>query len=321
MNKLSEVLEVLKSQRECLIFPHIMPDGDTIGSCLALHRFLIDKGHKAYIVLEDVIPFDIMGFIHETIYTMDAFMALKINPDVVFCIDFSDLERLGEKRATLMANRLSICLDHHKTNTFFADLNVVDYQASATGEIIFELIKLSGTPFTKAYAEPLYVALSTDTGSFKYSNTTARTHFIASQLYETGIDAAEINRTLYQNTPFHRLRLHADAMNHLELFHKNTCALIHVSLEMLDHCHALPQDSDGLVELIRDIKGVELVVFLKEIEPQIIKISMRSKKVIDVSAIATNFNGGGHKHAAGFTLNMSLKEALNKVRILIEALQ
>jgi phosphoesterase RecJ-like protein len=298
-----------------------MPDGDTIGSCLALYRFLVDEGHEAYIVLDDVIPFDVAGFIHEPIYSVADYDVLKVEANLVFCIDFSDLERLGEKRIPLMANLQTINLDHHKTNTYYATINVVDTHASATGEIIFDLIQLSGLPLKKEYAEPIYVAISTDTGSFKYSNTTGRTHSVISKLYETGIEVADINRTLYQNTPFHRLRLHAEAMNHLELYHHNSCALIYVSLEMLDLCHALPQDSDGLVEAIRDIRGMELVVFLKEIEPQIIKVSMRSKKTIDVSAIALGFNGGGHKHAAGFTLNMSLAEALNKVRILVGNLQ
>lgn len=316
-NSLEEILDQLSSRRVCFILPHTMPDGDTIGSCLALNRFLNDLGHDATIILDEAIPLELRGLMLEELKTSEEVLSTGKTADLVFCIDFSAVDRLGQSRLALLEKGLTINLDHHKTNHYFCDINVVDTAASATGELIFDLIQLSGVGLKPTYAEPLYAAISSDTGSFKYSNTTAKTHKIIASLLETGFDAGEINRMLYQSTRFQKLKLHAEVMKQMELIHFNQYALVYVSQDMLRSCDADMMDSDGIVESVRDISEIEWVVLLKEIDTQTIKVSMRSKRVIDVAEIANAFSGGGHKHAAGFTLNMSLQDGLKTVRRLM----
>ncbi len=298
----------LSNTHSVVILPHTMPDGDTIGSCVALFLGLKQLGKEAYIVLDDTLPKDI-AFLNENILSLEAFAALGVEPDTCMSVDLSDLNRLAQ-RQFLTENKVLWNIDHHVTNLGFGDVKVVDIEASSTGEIIFALLKHWGVQLTQDMAEALYVAISSDTGSFKYANTTPRTHRIVAELLEVGIRRDWISLNLYHSEPPSKLKLHAMSLSQLHIYPSGHVARAFVTLEMLEMTNAHMTESDGLVERIRDIEHIDTVLLIKEISPQEIKISMRSIGDVDVSKIALAYGGGGHKNAAGFSLACTLEEAL-----------
>jgi phosphoesterase RecJ-like protein len=224
----------------------------------------------------------------------------------------SDNERLRERQ--FLAEKTTLWnIDHHKTNTRFGDLMLIDTLASSTGEIIFQLLKAWEVTFTSEIAEALYVAIVTDTGSFKYQNTTSNTHRIVAELYDIGLDTEKIARSLFHNEPQSKIKLHAACMQDLSFYQDGKVAMAVVSKQLLTAHHASMLETDGLVEKIRDIRGVEMVILLKELNDMETKISMRSIGAVDVSYFAQKFSGGGHKNAAGFSIKDTLKNALDLV--------
>lgn len=303
---------ILNKFNAIAILPHTMPDGDTIGSSVALFLGLKQLGHKAYIIIDDQIPDEIKCISDGHITSVDEAKNTGLTFDLCISVDMSDNERLRERQ--FFADTAELWnIDHHQTNTYFGDLTLVDTTASATGEIIFGLLHAWGVTLTSEIAEALYVAIVTDTGSFKYQNTTATTHRIVADLLEVGIDTEKISRSLYHNEPQSKIQLHAVCMQDLAFYQNGKVAVAVVSQALLKAHSANMLETDGLVEKIRDIRGVEMVVLLKEINDSEIKISMRSIGAVDVSSVAQSFGGGGHKNAAGFSVKGSLQLAIDTV--------
>ncbi|MBB6216524.1 phosphoesterase RecJ-like protein [Anaerosolibacter carboniphilus] len=303
-------VEAIEKGEHILILPHILPDGDTIGSSLALFLAFKKMGKDPWILLTDDIPYNlrflpVRYIIRET---------SKIpTPDIVISIDCSDLDRLGTRSQYIHNANRSINIDHHITNTLFADLNIVEPEAAATGEIIYSLIEAMGMDMDSEIATCLYTAISTDTGSFKYSNTTSRTHEIAADLLRNGIVLNDITTEVYQNKPSYQVKLLSAVLSTLEFHYEGQLAVLHVTEDMLNNTGAIPADTDGLIEYARDIKGVEVGILLKELNPGEIKVGLRSKYQIDVSKIAGEFGGGGHSKASGCTIYGSIEDAKNKL--------
>ncbi len=298
------------AEQPLIILPHISPDGDTIGSSIALYYALQQLNITAYVIIDDKLPDDFSYIARDTVLTSEQFAKLKINYQTAVCVDMSDINRLG-KRIPLLSDKYVINIDHHRTNTKFGDIRCIDSNAAAVGEIIYKLLVEIGVELTAEIAEALYIAIVTDTGNFKYSNTTPNTLRIAADLLEIPFDRMRAITKLYHSIPRPKVALHAAATEQTRFYADGKIALCTVSCADLARYDALSEYTEGLVETIRDIAGVEVVIFLKERAAQSVKVSMRSVDEPDVSQIAFDHNGGGHKNAAGFSLDFSFTEAIN----------
>lgn len=301
---MKRIKEFIQSNDEFIILPHKSPDGDTIGSSVALKRALENNGKKGYIVLNDDIPLN-LRFLDTQKYSLESFNQIDQNAKVVITIDSSDTTRLDERKA-LMKDREVLNIDHHITNTKYGDINHVK-EASSVGEIIYELLIGIDYKIDKDIANAIYVAISTDTGSFKYSNTTKNTFRIASELREK-LDFELITQELYQKVLLDDVLLKNKVLSTLKIY-KEKIGLVFLTNQMLEALALEEADTDGIVEEVRNINGVEVAVFIKEENEEHFKVSLRSKKNFDVSALALEFNGGGHPKAAG----CSMKGPLNQV--------
>ncbi|SHJ67319.1 phosphoesterase RecJ domain-containing protein [Caminicella sporogenes DSM 14501] len=305
-------LELFEGRKNIIILPHILPDGDTIGSSIALFYALKKLEKRVYIILNDKLPSNLKFLnANSKIITTEDFEKLSIKPDLIITVDSSDTDRLGDRAYLLDLCSEVLNIDHHSTNTNYGKYNLVNSKAAACGEIIYELLKKLKIYIDKNIATALYVALSTDTGSFKYSNTTPLTLRIAADLIEKGIDFSFINTELYQNKPINKIKLLSDVLNSLELHFDGKLAVIYVTNDMLKKNKIDISDTDGIIEYARDIEGVNIAVLLKEFSDNTIKVSLRSKYDFDVSIIAKKFGGGGHKKAAGCTIYDTIDNAKN----------
>ncbi len=308
IKKIAQAL--INAEQPMIILPHVSPDGDTIGSSVALYLALQQLSKEVYIVLDDKLPSDFGYIASDIVLTSEQFKIQKIAYKTAICVDMSDVERLGERKPLINSVYL-MNIDHHRTNTEFGDVQCVDASAAATGEIIFKILKELNVTVTAAMAEALYIAIITDTGNFKYSNTTATTLRIAAELLEIPFDRMRAINKIYHSIPRQKVALHANATEKTKFYNNGKIAVCTVSCADLLAYNALEEYTEGLVETIRDIDGVEVVIFLKERSCQLVKVSMRSVSEPDVSVIAFEHKGGGHKNAAGFSLNLSFSEALD----------
>jgi Exopolyphosphatase-related proteins len=283
-----------------------MMDGDTLGSSIALCAALRQIGKEAYVLIEDDIPSYLL-FLEKGYCTHD--QSILAEPDISMSVDCSDIERFIQRKDKFLTGKSSICLDHHRTNNFFADLNYIDEFAGATGEIVYDLLKIMGIQIDIEMAEAIYTAIATDTGNFQYTNTTKTTHLIVADLFEIGIDLEKISVEVYQNIRHEKLKIMNAVIGTIEMLYNGKADIAYVTQEMLEKTGALMEETEGIIETLRNISGVEISAFLKENKPDEIKVGLRSKTYGDVSVIAQSFGGGGHMKAAGCTLRTSLSEA------------
>lgn len=289
-----------------LIYTHVLMDGDTLGSAVALCKALRYLEKTAYILIEDPIP-EYLSFLDSDLCTYDC--TIISEPDLSIALDCTDLDRFEKRREKFLQGKIKICIDHHHTNGYFADFNYVDEHSASTGELIYKLLKLMKIPVDKQMAEALYVAITTDTGNFQYSNTTAESHKTAAKLFEIGIDLGKISVELYQNVRPEKLKLTGEILKTLEMFCDGKVALAFVTQRVLIETNSTIEESEGIVETLRSIRGVEISVFMKEVSEREIKIGMRAKSYANVAGITQKFGGGGHIKAAGCTINATLEEA------------
>lgn len=308
---LNQLAEIIKSRSNIAILPHVNPDGDCIGSSFALQLALQKLQKDSIVIVEEDIP---------QVYSFLAGKYAKLNEipsglvfDTVICLDCGDERRLNDRLYLFESAQTTVNVDHHISNTKFAQFNYVDTYSSATGEIIYDLLSILGVTIDKDIAANLYVAISTDTGGFRYGNTTSRTHHIAAAFLDTGIDIAEINRRIFDTVSMARLKLVAQAINNIEFYEDGKIALIALSYELIQKMGITDEEGDGLSSLPRTIEGVEVGLLLKEKAPGEVKVSFRSNQYVDVSKVAASFGGGGHKRASGCTLNMDMMAAKKQI--------
>ncbi|KUO71195.1 MAG: hypothetical protein APF77_05940 [Clostridia bacterium BRH_c25] len=304
-----KIISKIKESNKIAIMSHIMPDGDNVGSSLALYNALRKSGKDVRLILDDDIP-KVYRFLKssdkaERPGQFESF-------DVVIALDCGDAERLGKSRLYL-DNNFVINIDHHISNDEFGNLNMVDTNASATGEIIYHIIKILGIDMDKEISECLYTAIVTDTGQFQYSNTTSITHQIAGDLINSGVNVSLMFERIYQNSSKEKIVLMKTALNSLEFYNNDSISCVNLTLEQMKNSNAMEEDSDGIINLARDIEGVEVAIFLKELQTGKIKVGLRSKKVVDVAAVAGRFGGGGHVRAAGCILYGTVAEVKEKI--------
>ncbi len=296
-------IEKIKASENIYIASHVQPDGDNIGSILALGMALKKIKEKVFILKSDDIPSDFLflpniNIIHD--YDHDE------NIDLLITLDTSDENRLGKNKVLLEKAKTVINIDHHISNNNFGHINIVDSYAAATGELVYKLLDRLKISIDKEIASCLYTAISSDTGSFMYDNTTAETHEIAAKLIEFGIDKSNININLYQNRSIERTMLFIKALESLNLYFENKVAIVKVTQSMVEESNAKMEDTEGIVSFLREMAPVEVATILKEFDKEEIKVSMRSKRYVDVSSICADFGGGGHTRAAGCTINSSI---------------
>ena len=298
-----------------IVLPHIHPDGDTIGSCIALNRFFKTLGLESYVVNNETLPVSLRFLNTEDFIASEAFNNLgwATGSYAVMVVDGSDIDRVADRRDIFNGGAVKLNIDHHVTNEIFADFTWIDHEASSTGELVYELILSNGGVIDMETAEALYVAITTDTGSFKYDNTSPKTHRVVANLLETGFDAQKAIVEVYQNKDLDQVKLMQIALNHLELHNSGKIGLTYICLEDVEKAQIVNYDTDGICESIRDIAGLEVAVFLRETKPEIFKVSTRSKHDFDVAQFSLKYDGGGHKKAAGFTMKMGLKQACDEL--------
>lgn len=312
MNKIiladiKEAIDLIKESENIFIASHVNPDGDNLGSSLALALALKKANKKVSVLKSDIIP-DTFKFL-PGIDTISSFDNNCEGIDLFIAVDCGDEERLGDNKCLLVEANNVINIDHHISNTNFGDINIIDSDAAATGELIYYLIKEMGIEIDKDIATNIYSAISTDTGSFKYESVSSNTHRIIADLLDTGIDKADINIKLYENMSLTRMKLFIKAMTTLEILSQGKIVILNITQEMLRETGANMEDSEGIIAFIKKLDTIEVACILKELRENEIKVSLRTKKYADASLICEKFNGGGHKKAAGCTIYNDIDKA------------
>lgn len=315
---MQKIADILNESQTMYIFPHMVADGDAMGSCASLCGIMRKMGKTADIVMEDDIP-DNLTFLNKD-YVIYADKDTKLpKRDLCIALDCSNVDRFPKREHLFFgAAEKTACIDHHVTKSNFADINLVDPYAAATCELMYELYDFMNIELDVEAGEALYTGIVTDTGNFQYTNTTKKTHIIAAELIELGIDKKNINITLYQSERMEKLKLHAMILNNMEIFCEGRVAMAYVTLDMYKEAGAKTSESDGINATLRDIKGVEVAVFLREMSEHEIKVGFRSKNYVDVSDICVRFGGGGHKHAAGCAVLKTMEETLPIIKAKVE---
>lgn len=316
--QLHQIITKMQESSSIAILPHVSADGDAIGSSIALALALKQLDKDVHVYLAEEIPWYyrfLPGQEMASVYTGEA-----ADFEYVIALDCGDLQRLG-KRETLFHNAQATAnIDHHPTNTLFAEWNHVLPTASSVGEMIYQVLGRLGVALTAEISTCLYVAVATDTGGFRYSNTTSVTHAVAGDLIQHGVQVAEVSQKLFETTTLQKIRMTAAALQRLEIHHEGRTAVLSIPRQLMAEAGAREEDTDGLVNMARSIVGVEVAVVVRETEKGDIKVNLRSKSYVDVSAIAQSHGGGGHKRAAGCTMDEGLDTVKNIILSDIEGM-
>lgn len=292
---------LLKSKDNILILTHRNPDGDTLGSGFALLRALNNMGKRARLINSDPIP-EKFAYLYEGI-NEDSF-----DEEFIISVDVAERKLLGSL-CDEYADRVDLSVDHHESSRFFAKETYCESDSASCCEMIYLLIKAMGTPVTKEIADCIYTGMSTDTGCFKYSNVTPRTHEIAARLIEAGADYSRINVRMFDTKSMGDFMLQKMCLDTLEVYGEGRVAVITVTKDMLSQCGVDKSALDAIKPMTRQIEGVEIGITLKEEADGKVGISVRTGESYDAAAICAHFGGGGHMRAAGCEIKGTVEEA------------
>ncbi len=308
---LQAIVAALKGSGSTAILPHVHPEGDTLGSALGCHLTLKALGKEVATFNPDPVPKNL-----RTLPGAAEVIRADRLPrpfDCYLVVDATDPSRVGGLLSEVPAGSLVINIDHHISNTHFGTYNWVDPEAAATGEMIYHLIEEMGIPLSREVATNLYVAILTDTGSFHYANTTARTLRVAAALIETGVVPQDVATMLFDQREVEELRFLGTLLTRLQLSSDGTMAWIEVTRETLERERVSRDALEDLINYPRSVGGVEVAFLFKEEDGAGVRVSLRSKGQVDVAAVAKAFQGGGHKNAAGCTVVGSLPEVRERI--------
>lgn len=302
--------DILEGKKRIALGGHVRPDGDCIGSCMGLYLYLKEQfPHITTDVYLEGIP-EAFEMINGT-KDVKTQVSENVSYDVFFCLDCGDKKRLGFSEQLFSRAARTVCIDHHVSNEAFADVNYIVPDASSTSELIYTI--LEEEKISKSTAEALYMGIAHDTGVFQYSSTSPRTMEIAAELMRKGINGSEIiDKTYYEKTYVQNQILGRALLESMLIMNKK-CIVSVMRRRSMEFFQAGPADLEGIVSQLRQTKGVEVAIFLHEIEPQSFKVSLRSKGTVDVSVIAKHFGGGGHVRAAGVTMKGSSHDVINNI--------
>ncbi len=303
----SQIRDTLLKGHSFLLTSHARPDGDSLGSQLALAGALRQLGKQVQIINTDPAP-AFLAFLPD-VSTIEIAASVEDPFDAVVVLECSTLDRPG---VAGLEGRLLINIDHHPGNAMYGTVNWHDVSACACAEMVFELIEALGARLTPAIATHLYVAILTDTGSFRHANITARTFEICRRVAETGVDAAGVAAQVYNNGSLGRVRMTGMLLDRMTLEHDQRIAVLELSDAMLTDAGCDQDDLEGIVNLPLAAREVRAVIFLKKTDT-CLRVSLRSKDSIDVRQVAVSFGGGGHPNAAGFTVENQTPETRDQV--------
>ncbi len=299
-----ECLNLLKSHNEFLVLSHEHPDGDTLGCAFALCEVLKLSGKKRTFMCCDEVPGDFS-------YLAESFSSDEVKTPFIIAVDVADEKLLGSLTDTY-GGKIDLCIDHHLSNTYYAKNSLVEDRAAAC-EIIYELAKAAGVEINRYIRECIYTGISTDTGCFRYQNTTPSTLRIAAELMEKGIDSAKINKLMFETKTKSFLRLELLARKTLEYHFDGKCAIITITQDMYKKSGSGEHECYPITALPRQIEGVLVGAVIKEKKDGSYKISVRTEGEIDASVICAQLGGGGHKGAAGAGFDCSYEEGREKL--------
>ena len=291
------IIQTIRDSETICIVGHVRPDGDCIGSQLGLAYALRNAGKTVTVWNEESLP--------KKLAFLDPDRLLKTPKtgrrfDCVIATDCASFERLGRSGECIQDRKIFINIDHHASNTGYADLNWISAKEASSGELIYRLLQTAHWPITPPIADCLYTAISTDTGSFQYPTTTPSTYHIAAHLVERGADLARVCNEVYQSYPLSRMRLLGHVYKNFKLTHDDQIAYFWLKQADYTRTGAGEDDTEGLIDHIRAIEPVIVACVFEEMTPELTRISLRSKSdQVNVSDIAKQFGGGGHHAAAG----------------------
>ena len=308
----AEIAAALRSYESFLVLSHVRPDGDALGSQIAIGLVLQQLGKKVKVWNEEGLLEKFSFFPGGEIVTLPPDKSEDF--DVVIALDTATRQRLGTPLEAIRESKLWINIDHHPSNPRYGDLVHIDPTAPATGQILFELLKSQHLPLDEKIAENLFAAISTDTGSFQYPNTTARTFEIAADILRCGINVGRLSQQLYESYPRRRIELLRVLLDRMRFDAGGHVASFSLPLATANELGVIPEDNEGLIDHLRAIQGVIIAIFFEELEDGKIRVSMRSKdERADVCEICLSFKGGGHKLAAGARVPGTLEEVAERV--------
>ncbi len=305
--------EQMAVNNHILIYPHVSADGDAIGSCIALQSYIRENNKKSYIVLEESFP-KLYSFMYKKDDYITIEQAASFGATWHIALDTGDLSRLGTRESIYKDNTLNI--DHHITNSLFAKFNYLDKFASSTGEIIYELLNELDYNYNKTSATAIYVAVLTDTGGFKFSNTNKKSFLLAADLLQYDINISDINKKVYETHSLIKTKLMGKTIDKIQLFCDNQVAIATFTKDDYLSINGTEELFDGIIQIPRRIEGVRVAVIIRESLKGPLKVNLRSNDdVVDVGKIAYYNGGGGHKRAAGYTIKESTLEKASTLLI------
>lgn len=295
---LDSIVERLNHGKDFVIVTHKDPDMDGIGSMLALGRALKNAEKRVLFLSEEPIPFpcNTSNGAHLIVQEFDPSRVF----DAVVALDCAELGRMGKIWDRIKGRRPLINVDHHETNACFGDLNFVQSASSSTGELVFQIIKQAHFPMDPQVAEHIFAAIQTDTGSFRYENTTASSMKIAAEMIECGARPWELTLKVTEGYRLPRLKLLESALGTVELHHGGKVGMMILTRAMFEKAQADLSDGERLVDFLRFLSGVEIGMLVRQIGDEAYKVSLRSNNTVNVAKLALRFGGGGHARAAGF---------------------
>lgn len=302
----NEAAQFLKEHDDYLILMHASPDGDTLGCGHALCGALQRMGKNAKAVCPDEIP-------EKFEYLKKAVKPQEFETKTVVCVDVADTKLLGEMKD--VGDAAELCIDHHLSNTDYAKRTLLRHEYAAAAELVYEVIDALGVPFDGALADCVYTGMATDTGCFRYSNTTPQTHIYTAKMIECGADFGMINYVNFELKSPGRIKLEQEVLKNIRYYANGRVAIISVPLSLVEQINDIDNDDVGaLANIPRQIAGVDIGICMKEKKPGAFKASMRSSDKINVAEIGMLFGGGGHARAAGCSFyGGTIEEAEQKI--------
>ena len=300
-----QAAQCLKQAQDVVILCHQSPDGDTMGSACAAYHALNSLGIRARVECADAFP-------QKFQFLFDGIPQEEFEPRFVLAVDVADEKLLGKKIREKYP-RIDLCIDHHPSNTGYAEHLLLEADSAAAAEVLFQVIEKLGAAFTSRIAAGIYTGIATDTGCFKFSNTSPRSHRIAAQMMEYGAPVAQINEWVFDTKTRRKLEFEALALQSLEYYFGDRCALIPVTMEMMERCGVSYEEIDDIAAIPRQIDGVEIGLTIKQRDERGYKISVRTKSPCDASAICRKLGGGGHARAAGWAVDGTLDQVKDKI--------
>ncbi len=309
-DQMGAFIEALKEHDSFSILTHVSPDGDTLGSALAVRLLLKELGKTAEVICEEPVPhiYEFLPGAQSVVLPSEA-KGCK----VVIACDCADKQRFKKCEAIFENASLTLAIDHHFTNKGYADINVIRADASAVCEIVFDLYHAMGVKIGEDAAVCIYTGIVTDTGNLTYSNTSPRAIRMVADLLAEGLNITEVNRLIYRTVPYVKTRIQGHVLSNMKLMEDGRIGLATLTIGEMDSYGATNEDCEGLVDSVRDVESVKVAVFIREGRDGTFKVSLRSKECADVGRIAGKYGGGGHPAAAGYSSKEPLSTTIANV--------